>query len=535
VTETLGCQADRRFQGAAVNDHLGTAVCTPARWNSDQDVDFLFGGTGQYEVPSFPNEDGDVDRAFLFAGPATGGIDDSANLVFLGSDPHERFGWSVTFIDDVDGDGRSEIAVGAPRGPRIGDVYKDRGRVYIYLSTDSGIPPPADPPALVSSTLASLIIEPTQLDASGVVPPRCFGFSVANVGDVDGDGKGDLAVGAPGRDFVIQIPGRVYVYYGSTLAGAFQSSPHAVLGAEAAAQTIAEFDSPSIPGAENLGDRLGYSIARAGDIDGDGHPDIVAGAPQFFLNAPPSTVPPGHGYLVTIPAWKVIESSGTEDTTGYARIPPAPVTWLQLGDAFGFSVSGGHSFNLDATPEIVVGAPFRNDQADPLVGDSGAAYAVDALSGTRIVDAQGTAFAAAALDNFGWSVLAFPDADDNGIPDIAVGSRRGSRPQLCYCCQSGACCPSTMQGGFGAGRVQLFSTAIHIYGNQPREYARFYGENERDRLGYAISLAGNLGGDARPDLLLSGLAYPFNPADELGRVYLYFLPGQTGCQSVPCP
>lgn len=396
-TDSWACQADRIFEGAATNDHVGEAVCTPARWNADTSADFLFGGTAQLETTTFDDTGSDIDRSFLFFGPAQSTPDSSPDLTFQGVDSHDRFGWSVAFLSDIDGDGRSEIAIGAPRGPKVSNVWMNRGRVYVYFSGDTTIPTSG----IVSANDASLILEPQTVGGDGSVPRRRFGFSVASAGDIDGDGKGDLVVGAPGERFADGLSGRAYVYYGHVLKDAYDAGLQ-VLSAEAYARLIQEGDA-----SESANDRLGYSVANAGDVDGVG------------ANA-----------------------------------------------------------------------------------------------------------------NFGWSVVAMANVDDSdSVPDFAVGAKLASRDKVCIQCPNGACGGSE-QGGTAVGRVYIYRGGTGTLGGAPTLLARITGQGCRDRLGYSLAVAGNVGGDSRPDLLIGAVGYPFvGTPSELGRAYVVFTPVPAPCSA----
>jgi FG-GAP repeat len=503
-TDSWACQADRVFEGSTVNTHLGASVCSPARWNADADPDFLFGGTGQLEVPTINDSAADVDRAYLHFGPAQTALDSSPDLTFEGVGAHDRFGWSVTYFGYIDGDGKSEIAIGAPRGPKVDGIWQNRGRVYIYLSADGNIPVSGT----VSASSASLILEPQTEDGFGNIPARRFGFSVASAGDVDGDGKGDLAVGAPGTT-ANGLAGRVYIYYGQVLQAAKTAPvdpPLQVLSAEAYARLIQEGDST-----ESANDRLGYSVACAGDVDGDGMPDVIAGAPQYFLDVNQAV---GQGYALAITSCAINGGSNCQNTY---RVPTSPATWLATGDAFGFSVAGGQDFDGDSLADVVVGAPRRTVTGVEKVGS---AFVMAVWTDTRLHDVHGSG----ASSHFGWSVVAMASVDgEDSLPDFAVGAKLATRDTACISC-TGGLCDGTFQGGNAVGRVYIHRGGVNLLGTPPL-LARITGQTCRDRLGYSLAVAGNLGGDSRPDLLTGAVGYPYTgDPTERGRVYLLFTP-----------
>ena len=127
----------------------------------------------------------------------------SAGVLALGQSPswtaesgqgYEEFGWSVASAGDVNGDGYSDVIVGAHL---YDNSFIDEGRAFVYTGSASGL----------SAT-------PTWI-ANGNHGNADFGYSVASAGDIDGDGFADIVIGAR-LDFNGQTSeGRAYVYRGS--------------------------------------------------------------------------------------------------------------------------------------------------------------------------------------------------------------------------------------------------------------------------------------------------------------------------------
>ncbi len=179
----------------------------------------------------------------VLRGDATSGLDTSRPVILTSPDgAHSTsFGASVAIVDDTDADGFRDVVVGATRSGVAGRVYLFRG----------------DPTNVVLSAPAATFADP-EASTSGR-----FGMIVAAAYDVDGDGSGDVAIGAPFSDAGGMDSGRAWVFR-----MAAPSTPIALAG-DAGSYTY-----------------FGYSITGAGDVDEDGYADVVVGAPYEDFDAP---------------------------------------------------------------------------------------------------------------------------------------------------------------------------------------------------------------------------------------------------------
>jgi len=235
LPDNLG-SADASVGGEAASSGAGCSLSIRGDVNGDGLDDLVVGADG------LGGEDGAA--YVLFGGESLAWqqtLDESD--VRLPGHTGDRLGSALSTAGDVDGDGIADLVLGAPGGVQ-GD---DGGAVYIVMGRVEGWP--------TSVWEADVVLE-------GATPYDYSGQSVAIVGDVDGDGVDDLAVGQPGNDDHVYGGGRSYVVLGR---GA--GWPVDLLGSD------------YIFYGEVQGGRAGQAIEAAGDLDADGLPDLVLGAP----------------------------------------------------------------------------------------------------------------------------------------------------------------------------------------------------------------------------------------------------------------
>ncbi len=340
--------------------------------------------------------------AFLSA-QTVGGIVEQ-RFRFNGQESIDELGSSAAAAGDVDGDGFADVIVGAPLANP--NLHADAGAAYVY----SG------------ATGAQLL----RLD--GPASNDALGSSVAGAGDVDGDGFDDLIVGAPFADpNGNKDSGSAFVFSGAT------------------GSLIWRFDGQASH------DELGFSVAGAGDVDGDGVPDLIAGVPFRDPN-------------------------GRTDA-GSARVFSG-ATGLQLlvfrgqaaSDNLGRAVAGAGDVDGDGLADLIVAAPF----ADPGgLKDAGSAFVLSGAGGSLIFQFDGQG----AHDEFGFSVAPAGDVDGDGVPDLAAGAPLADS-----------------NGKTDSGAAFVFSGATGA------QVLRFNGLHGGDALGRSVAGTGDADGDGVPDL-----------------------------------
>jgi hypothetical protein len=337
----LATSAHRVLEGRAAGDKFGSSVASAGDVNSDGFADLIVGGPG-----ADPAGRMNAGAASVFLGEATG-VASVAHRVLEGSDGGGYFGVSVASAGDVNGDGFSDVVVGAQFASPGGRM--NAGAASVFLGSAAG---------LVTSVHRLL---------EGVTANEEFGSAVAGAGDVNGDGFADVVVSARKASLSARMnAGVARVFLGS--AGGIVASAHRTLEGAAA------------------GEEFGSSVASAGDVNGDGFADVVVGAffasPGGRANAGAARVFLGSTGGIIASAQRVLEGSSANE-------------------GFGSSVTGAGDVNGDGFGDVLVGA--RN--ATP-GGRSSAGTASVFLGGVSGIGASVHRLleGAAANDWFGYAV-----------------------------------------------------------------------------------------------------------------------------------
>ncbi len=455
--------------GEVAGDAFGSAVATAGDVNGDGYADVVVG--------AYADNNG-TGKAYLYlGGPA--GLAATAAWTATGEAGYTYFGSAVATAGDVNGDGYADVVVGA--WGNNGGV----GKAYLYLGGSSGL----------TSTAA--------WTASGEASNNWFGYSLATAGDVNGDGYADVLIGARGYG---GFSGKAYLYLGGP-AGLTSTAAWTVSG-------------------EGGGNTFGYSVATAGDVNGDGYADVVAGADTnsssrgkacLYLGGP--------GGLTATPAWT---SAG-----------------VAASDFFGYSVATAGDVNGDGYADVVVGAYGNNS-------NRGKAYLYLGGPTGLATTAAWTATGEATNDGFGRSVATAGDVNGDGYADVVVGAdSNNSNRGKAYLYLGGPAGLATTAawtatgeayGYFGhslatAGDVNGDGYADVVVGahyiNNYRGKAYLYlgglaglgttaawtatGEADSDSFGYSVATAGDVNGDGYADVLIGARGY----SSSSGKAYLY--------------
>ncbi len=294
------------------------------------------------------------------------------------------------------------------------------------------------------------------------------GAALAGPGDVDGDGLPDLLIGAPGR-------AGAYL-----LSGAEQALDDSALDLTEAWLFL---------GGESEGDEAGSAVAGAGDVNGDGRPDLLVGAPQHGDAA-------GAAYLV-------LGAARGENETRSLADAQALLYGEQAGDLAGCAVAGAGDADDDGFADLLVGA--WQAETDGLI--SGAAYLLAGpVSGTlSLGDADMRLYGQEQDEQAGYALAQAGDIDGDGLKDALVGA-------------PGADDGEDDDDGAAYLVSDPFAGSLALADAQ----AKFTGRYGYEYLGSAVCGAGDVNGDGYRDMLLGAPGY--SDGDEQGRAYLMIGP-----------
>ena len=382
-----------QVDGTVMDDQAGHAVAGAGDLNGDGHSDCVV-GIHQFD----PAGKGNAGRATALSGINGSGLHD-----WDGESAQDQMGFDVAVAGDVNNDGFDDVIVGAPEADPGGNFGS--GSAYIYSGLNG--------------------TELRQFD--GFATGENLGLTVAGAGDVNGDNFDDVIVGIPGDN---NATGQARVFSGldgSTLWQFFGSA---------------------------TGDCFGMSVDGGGDVDHDGVPDVIVGAParDVGLNTDAGSAYVYSGATGALLYQKdgdstqdflgqAVALAGDTDNDGYedflVGIPREDPVALNEGsaslysgfsgaqlhrfdgaaafDLLGFAVAGAGDVNNDGSDDVIVGAYF----ADPGgLSAAGSAFVYSGATGGLIRRLDG----AAAGDQLGFDVRNAGDVDRDGYGDLITGA-----------------------------------------------------------------------------------------------------------------
>jgi len=416
-------------------------------------------------------------------------------------------GVSVASAGDVNGDGYGDVVVGAHQ---YDNGEANEGVARVYLGSPTGL---ATAPAW---------------SGEGNQAGAIFGAFVGGAGDVNGDGYDDVIVGAANYDNGETNEGRAYVYLGSSS------------GLDATPDWTAE--------AEQAGAKLGMRVGTAGDVNGDGWDDVIVSA-RFYDNP---EIDEGRAYVFhgsatgLSPGWdwdfdtdqfqaqmSAVGTAGDVNGDGWddvivgsrfydggetdegrawvflgsaAGLSPSAATTLEIdvaGAEFGFAVAAAGDIDGDGYDDVVVGAPYHDDQ--------GAAFVYMGSPSGIVNTPTPWTFEANQRDaGVGRSVGGLGDINADGYDDVIVGADEYNSTRT------------------DEGRVWvLLGSASGLTGSASWSGV---GWQVTGGFGWSAATAGDVNGDGNDDVIVGAYLHDNGESNE-GRAYVYHGPGL----STDCP
>lgn len=420
--------------------------------------DDVMGGAQKYRENGVP-----YGAVFFFQGSGAG-LSKGPVLTLVSEQQGSDFGCQVAKLGDVNDDGYDDIAVGACAYNNEAVTGKDEGAAYVFYG-------PLNRPEQV---LWKFI---------GDKENAKLGSAISG-GDINGDGIGDLIIGAKNYfdDLSSTTTGKVFVFYGSPAEypnpGGFADIPDwTAIGEEGGAQ-------------------FGGAVDFAGFVNDDSYPDIVIGAP-YAKNAQGEQA--GCVYLF----------HGNSSETGLDLTP----AWKKCGDIdddlleeeiirpqFGASVAGLGDVNGDGHADVLVGSPYAENEELDIV--TGCVYLYLGSPTGLETNPAWQRCGEQASGKFGASIAAAGDMNDDHKADFLVGM------------------PNYSVSNEQMGAVYLFfGAALPNY--VQTEFEVVFGNKADTDFGVSVSSAGDINGDMRLDVIVGAPNFKVNNL-RYGRGMVYY-------------
>jgi hypothetical protein len=390
------------IRGASFNNNAGKSVSSAGDVNGDGFDDLLIGVYGDDPNGLFSG------ASYVVFGKTDGTTTELSRIglssntdgfVMNGVSAEELSGFSVSDAGDINGDGLDDLIIGTQRNSTNGFLA---GASYVVFGkTDGGIVELSN--IAMDSNRGGYVI-------NGASPLDFAGLDVSGLGDINGDGLNDVLVGAVGESTNGTNAGAAFVVFGKTDGKLIELSDF---------DFSTNFRGFAINGAA-AGDTAGSAVSGAGDVNGDGLPDLIIGS----INAAPAGLQSGTSYVVfgktDNRAVELSELQRGSDTSGFV------INGVSARDESGYSVSGAGDVNGDGLGDLIVGA--RQD--DPNGSGSGAAFIVFGKADGGVVSlsdietgAGGFVVHGASRQDFaGTSVSGAGDVNGDGFDDLLVGA-----------------------------------------------------------------------------------------------------------------
>lgn len=401
---------------------------------------------------------------------------------------NENSGLSVTCAGDINGDGISDLLIGAPRASPEG--RDQAGQCYIVFGNKNAWKSP-----LSLSDLNGV----NGFAINGAAAGDNSGWSVASAGDINGDGVSDFAIGANRAS-----PGGIYE----------AGSTYLIFGSKQKWNSIIELSNLNgkngfVLNGENTLDWSGLSVASAGDINDDGISDLIIGAPAASANGMAQA---GKSYVIfgNKNVWNsTINLSNLNGMNGF-------IIFGESSDNFlGESVAGDGDINNDGIDDLIIGAP---DIATSYVifGSRtrwwSSPFELSNLNGKNGFVLHGTNYEDEENDGTGSSVAFAGDVNVDGIDDILIGA------------------PNSFVGSNSSvgksyivyGSSYPWNCSIELSGLNGTNGFILNGEFSGDSCGSSVAGTGDINGDGIDDIIIGAASASPYGESRAGKSYAVF-------------
>jgi large repetitive protein len=471
------------------------------------------------------NYDTAVPTVVITSNLSTVGMGQTANITFTFSeDPGSTFAWDGTTGDvlvtqgtlsAISGTGLTRTAVFTPFAdtPLVAASITVEAGKYTDAAGNAGLA--GNSPTLNVNTFKNAIYLDdiaNNIGGYAIEAPNTgsyFGFAVSLAGDFNGDGYGDVVMGAPLNTFTdtaLRTQGGGVVLYEGGLNTSLVPKGYSGTG-----QVNGHYYTYSV----NKG-WLGFSVAGVGDMNNDGLADLLIGMPQDA-----ASTNPGGAFLVYGKANSTTGSLAEyqKDISALATTPDA-LSITSTFDTAGFSVSSAGDVNGDGWIDMIISAHFQT--VSGLVGNTGNTYVVygnSALSALQTISLGNVGGTVPGFVISGWqageesgtSVSSAGDFNGDGKADMLVSAyfndTAGTNAGMTY----------VVLGKTGNVAVELENIKNNVGGFAIK------GENISDFSGVSVSSGGDINGDGFGDIIIGAvIGGSANATPYSGKTYVVF-------------
>ncbi|MBF0099021.1 MAG: FG-GAP repeat protein, partial [Magnetococcales bacterium] len=482
-----------RLDGQAAGDFAGRSVSSAGDVNGDGFADVIIGARD-----ADPNGLAGAGSSYVLFGRSSGftspldlsSLNGATGFRLDGNAAGDSFGIAVSLAGDVNGDGFSDLIVGAHTADPNGS---SSGAAYVIFGRATGF----------SSVLSVATLDGSNgFRLNGGAAGDLLGWTVNAAGDVNGDGLDDLLLGARYADpNGVTDAGTGYVVFGR--ANNFQSVIN-----------LTSLDGSTGFRLDGIAadDTAGFPVSSAGDVNGDGFDDLLIGAlqtdPNGFANA-------GSAYIV------FGKSSGFSSSFSLSSLNGGNgfrMDGVAAGDMLARSVSAAGDVNGDGVADLIIGA-FTADPGG--LSSAGSVYVVFGQTAAfasviHLADLVGnTGFrldGVAATDQAGIAVSSAGDFNGDGYDDLFVGAHKADANGLT---DAGA-------AYIIYGKSSGFAATIPLSSLDGSNGFRMAGVAANDWTGYSVQTAGDLNGDGFDDLIIGAMQADPNGISDAGSSYVIF-------------